>query len=193
VARIAEVLGLSTTDVLARHTRAGGGLLAVREDGACVFLGPSGCTVHAGRPGACRLYPLGRRRDPSGEERFAEVVPHPQSAGVYGGSGTVADWLRSQGAAPFIAAADRYYALFQRLLTSLRESSPLPTVQTQAEPALDRSPQPSDESLLDVDAIVARDCAERGVAVPADVDARVDLHLRALEAIADGLPGDPRA
>jgi hypothetical protein len=34
----------------------GGLALRKREDGACVHLGPAGCTVYAHRPRACRLY-----------------------------------------------------------------------------------------------------------------------------------------
>jgi len=35
-----------------------GGLRLRNRDGACVFLGPDGCTVYAARPAGCRLYPL---------------------------------------------------------------------------------------------------------------------------------------
>jgi hypothetical protein len=34
----------------------GGLMLRKRADGACIHLGPDGCTVHAHRPRACRLY-----------------------------------------------------------------------------------------------------------------------------------------
>jgi hypothetical protein len=36
--------------------REGGWFLRKRADGACVHLGPKGCTVYAHRPNACRLY-----------------------------------------------------------------------------------------------------------------------------------------
>ena len=52
------MLETTTTDVISRYTR-DGTALAVRPDGSCVFLGPQGCSVHAGRPLVCRLYPLG--------------------------------------------------------------------------------------------------------------------------------------
>jgi hypothetical protein len=29
-------------------------------DGKCPFVGPGGCTVYEDRPGACRIYPMGR-------------------------------------------------------------------------------------------------------------------------------------
>ncbi len=47
---------------------------------AC-FLGPGGCEVHADRPLACRLYPLGRHIMPDGSEYFTVLEGHPQSAG----------------------------------------------------------------------------------------------------------------
>jgi Fe-S-cluster containining protein len=30
------------------------------DDGACIFLGEAGCTVHSDRALVCRLFPLGR-------------------------------------------------------------------------------------------------------------------------------------
>src|SRR6476469_3884424 len=116
IARLAEVIGTTTTDVLARFTTTGGAILSIQADGACIFLGERGCTVHDGRPLACRLYPLGRRVTPNGEERFAEVVPHPESAGVYGvAKGTVEDWLRDQGASPYLVASQCYVAILRRM------------------------------------------------------------------------------
>ncbi len=180
VARIAELLGTSTTEVLARHTANGGATLATRDD-TCVFLAGRACGVHAARPLACRLYPLGRHLAPGGIERFAEVVPHPQTEGVYGTAGTVADFLRSQGAEPYIAAADRYVALLGRMLRALAEREDVAGVRDEATSAMQRAPVPDDESWLDVDAVVARWCAARGEPVPDGVDARVAIHLRAIE------------
>src|SRR5580704_6522129 len=84
VARLAEHLGTTTTETLERWTTRGGSALASRPDGGCVLLGEQGCSVHPARPLACRLYPLGRSIAPDGSERFAEVEPHPETAGVYG-------------------------------------------------------------------------------------------------------------
>ncbi len=51
VARLAHGLGLNSGDFAARHTGEGQGLHLKRlGDGACEFLGPPGCTVHAYRP-----------------------------------------------------------------------------------------------------------------------------------------------
>ena len=119
VARLAEVLATTTTEVLARWTTEGGSLLSARDDGTCVFLGQGGCTVHAGRPLVCRLYPLGRSRDADGTERFAELEPVAQSEGVYGEDGAIDDYLRSQGIGPYMRAADRYVQALGRMLAAL--------------------------------------------------------------------------
>ncbi len=72
-------------------------MLRTREDRSCVFLDERGCSVHPDRPLACRLYPLARWVDPDGNESFGHLEPHPQTAGVYGDKGTVADYLAAQG------------------------------------------------------------------------------------------------
>jgi Fe-S-cluster containining protein len=187
VARIAALLGTTTTDVLARLTAHGGATLATREDGGCVFLSGRTCGIHDARPLACRLYPLGRRLS-GGAERFAEVVPQPESEGVYGRDGdargqtTVGDYLRAQGADAFIAAAERYVAVLARMLPVLAAREDTEDVREEATGAMQRAPLPADESWLDVDAVVATWCAERGEPAPEGVDAKVALHLRALEA-----------
>lgn len=190
VARLAQTLGTTTTEVLAQFTGTGGSTLAVRQDESCIFLGERGCTVHAGRPLACRLYPLGRQVAPDGEERFAEVEPHPQSAGTYGGPGTVGDYLRSQDVEPYHRAAARYATLFRRMLAVLACRKDLADVREESNDALGRPPAPSDEGLLDVDAVVVRHCAERGIAVPADLDERVALHVEALGLLLDQMESD---
>lgn len=182
VLRLATLLGLSTTEALARFTREGGAALAARDDGSCVFLGPAGCTVHAARPLACRLYPLGRHRTPSGEERFAEVEPHPESAGDYHGEGTVRDYLRAQGAEEYIEASDRYLEILRRMLGALAAREDAAALCKEASETLRERPAEADTSLLDVDATVARFCAETGEPVPDTVEGKLDLHLRALEA-----------
>jgi Fe-S-cluster containining protein len=189
VARLAEALGTTTTDVLARWTTEGGSMLAAREDGTCVFLGAGGCTVHAGRPLVCRLYPLGRSRDPDGAERFAELEPVADSDGVYGEDGSIDDYLRSQGVGPFLLAADRYVEVLKRMLAALARRPDVGDLGDEAGEATRRAPAASDESLLDLDAVVKRRCAERGVAEPRDVEGRTEMHLEALEAFAAGVAG----
>jgi Fe-S-cluster containining protein len=188
VARLAEHHGLSTTEAIARFTNDCGASLKSREDGGCVFLGEQGCTVHASRPLACRLYPLGRLVTKH-EETFAEVVPHPETAGVYGGPGTVADYLASQGAAPFMAASDRYLALFRRMLSTVMRREDAVDASEAASAIVRSSPAEADASMLDVDAVVRGWCEERGIAVPGDVEARVALHIEAVEAQLDDAAG----
>jgi len=185
VLRLATLLGLSTTETIAKFTRDGGASLAARDDGSCVFLGPQGCTVHSARPLSCRLYPLGRHRAPSGEERFAEVEPHPESAGDYHGRGTVNDYLRAQEAHAYIEASDRYLEVLKRMLVALAARDDAAAACEEASETLRDRPAEADTSLLDVDVAVARFCAERGEPVPETVEGKFAVHLRALEAVLD--------
>ncbi len=187
VARLAEHLGTTTTETLERWTTRGGSALAARADGACVFLGEKGCSVHAARPLACRLYPLGRSIAPDGTELFAEVEPHPETAGVYGEAGTVGDFLAAQDVERHVAAVDRYLALLRRMLAVTVRRPDVGRVRDEASDALERAPMAADESLLDMDVVVARWCAEHDVEFPRDVEARMALHVRALEEHLDHL------
>ena len=185
VARLAQKLGTSTTATLTRFTTNGGSLLAVRDDTSCVFSELGGCTVHSARPLACRLYPLGRRVGPDEEEYFAEVVPEPSCTGRHGGPGTIEDYLREQGADVYIAMADRYRSVLEKLVRTLLSRPDASECCISANDLLDRAPLPEDESLLDVDAVVARRCEVLGVAVPSELERRVTLHIAALEEIAE--------
>ncbi len=174
LARLARYLGTTTTEVIAHFTVDGGVALASRPDSACVFLGPHGCSVHADRPLVCRLYPLGRIVQADGSESFVENEPHPETEGVYGADGTVGDYLESQAVEPYIAAADRYYAMYRRLLD---ERAPggvddMPGVDTEgradgaaffmdADLAMQRTGprDPSDQGVLDAEAVMTRHLA----------------------------------
>lgn len=182
LARIARNLGTTTTDIIGRFTVDGGTALANQDDGACVFLGDAGCTVHADRPLVCRLYPLGRVVKADGTEAIVENEPHPDTEGVYGSDGTVGAYLESQGVAPFIAAADRYYAVFARLLAdaSSRENR-----------------QPSGDDGIPADARVFVD-ADLAVRIgppgdegprPLDAEALMERHLTLLARWAAELTG----
>lgn len=67
IIRLKQHLGISTTDVLAKHTvpfelDAGsmpGLKLRTTDDGACLFMTDEGCSVYTNRPTACRYYPSG--------------------------------------------------------------------------------------------------------------------------------------
>ena len=191
--RLARRLGLTTTEVIARHTEAGGTVLQTREDGACAFLGPHGCSVHPGRPLACRLYPLARWTDPDGRESFGHLTPHPQTAGIYGSDGTVWDYLAAQGVEPYFAAGDRYGDLYDRMVGLLERLAP-----EEAERRSDRRAEVDEmdagsvaSSFMDVDATVAAYCREHDLPVPTEIDAVVELHVQAINAWLDTL--DPSA
>jgi hypothetical protein len=182
VLRLSRQLGLSTTEFLARHTEAGGTVLQTRADAGCVFLGERGCTVHPDRPLACRLYPLARWVDPDGDESFGHLEPHPHTAGVYGANGTVADYLDAQGVAPFFTMSDRYGVLYDRMVAIIERLDPDESARrTERRAEIDEMDAGALASpWIDIDAAVGAWCRARGLAVPTEVEALVELHLRAV-------------
>ena len=114
--RIARAAGISTGEAVVRYTIRRGSLLRFSPEGGCVALDNAQCRIHAGRPLACRLYPLGLERAPaagpaSPVEHFVQLEPAAGSSGVYGSSGTVEKFLEAQGTAPYLAAVALYYPL----------------------------------------------------------------------------------
>ncbi|MEW6219333.1 MAG: YkgJ family cysteine cluster protein [Thermodesulfobacteriota bacterium] len=111
VLRLKKALGLSSGELLERHTVAGRGAnpyfptlflrMADNAEHTCPFLGEGGCTVYEDRPTACRTYPLERAVDRSpgrGQPRDHYFLKrHPYCLG-HGEdrSWTVRDWLRDQ-------------------------------------------------------------------------------------------------
>lgn len=110
VIRLARAANLSTSETIQRFTLRRGSLLRFNKEGACHALEGTRCTVHSGRPLACRLYPLGLDRD-GARESFTQLEPASGSAGIYGTGSTIAVFLESQGVAPYLGAGDRYYSL----------------------------------------------------------------------------------
>ena len=110
IIRLARAAQISTTETIARFTLRRGSLLRFDLNGTCHALDGARCTVHPGRPLACRLYPLGLERG-DGRESFTQLAPAAGSAGVYGTASTVADFLESQHAAPYFDAVERYRSL----------------------------------------------------------------------------------
>lgn len=167
---LARHLGIGTTEFRKRYLDADSTLKHKAHDDSCVFLG-RGCGVHAGRPLACRLYPLGRSATSEGVERFFHLSPHPQTEGVYGEGATVGHYLAEQQAEPFIAAADRYLELFCRCVAELGFA---PDAKATGENA------PVD--LLDADDVIARyGAGAAGVTLP-PIEA-MNLHIQALETL----------
>jgi Fe-S-cluster containining protein len=180
VFRIARHLGLSTTEFLQQHL-AEGPMLKRRDDGACEFLGPQGCTIHPARPLVCRLYPLGRHVTGAGVETFKTLAPHPQSAGVYGGQGTVDDYLQSQGAGPFLDAVDRWLDVFRRLQAALEASlGDDEDLRTEARAAGERQIEQLPPGLLDPDPMLGEHCRANGLPLPTDPEQAMTLHIAAI-------------
>jgi Fe-S-cluster containining protein len=110
VIAIARATGLTTSAIVARYTMRRGSLLRFDLDGGCAALDGLRCTIHLGRPLACRLYPLGIERDGS-RERFIRLEPASGSAGVYGDTATVSDFLSGQGVDDLLLLNERYRPL----------------------------------------------------------------------------------
>jgi Fe-S-cluster containining protein len=201
VARLARNRGVSTTEFLATYATQSGTALRSRDDGACVFLEERGCGVHADRPLACRLYPLGRIVGANGVEYFVEVEPHPETEGVYGADGTVSDYVTMQGIDAYTGAADLYHGVLvrvARLLDEVEGSVDLlaGAAETHAAHQVGQD-APGDAAAydfaawLDVDHAVEEHCRARGLEVPRDLDARIALHVQALSEWLDGLEPSP--
>jgi Fe-S-cluster containining protein len=176
VARLARNRGQTTSEFCAASTVDGAGtVLKQTETGACVFLGSEGCTVHADRPLVCRVYPLGRHVLPDGSEWFSQQESHPRSAGEFTGNGTIAEYLESQGAAPFLQAADEYFfwlcAALEYLDQSASSDHSEKITAEDAEPAA---------ALYDMDAALARHCTENAIDEPTKIEDRKRLHLAIL-------------
>ena len=85
---------------------------------------------------------------------------------------------------------DRYGELYDRMVSIMERLDPTDNPERRAERRAEideLDPGTMASAWLDVDATVDAYCRERGLAVPADVDALVDLHLQALGAWLDAL------
>jgi Fe-S-cluster containining protein len=198
---MSRLLGLSTTEFLARYSDNGGTTLRFEADGRCVFVTPTGCRVHPRRPLVCRLYPLGRAIGETAEERFALFPRQAGCEAEFGTDGIIGDFLESQGATPYLEWARQYAELYRRMVVLLEgldvqakvslESRPggaAPAAGTTEEPhaevSADRTPL---SSWQDIDASLAEYCAEKGIAVPNGIDESIALHLRAIKEWMDDL------
>ncbi len=114
VIAIARGGGISTGDAIARYTLRRGSLLRFLPDGRCAALDGVGCSIHRGRPLACRLYPLGLERD-GGRERFVALEAAAGSTGVYGVDGTVGEFLAGQEIDSHLALSERYRPLIRTM------------------------------------------------------------------------------
>lgn len=85
--------------------------IKIKNDGSCIFLNPSGCSIYPARPLVCRIYPLGLLFGPQGEERWGLMPLHPDCLGLITNDGTVESYLISQAASPYL----RYEYLLKRM------------------------------------------------------------------------------
>lgn len=122
VLRLKGALGLSSADFLERHALVEEAedspwpmvYLGMEDDGLgrCPFVAPEGCRVYGHRPGACRMYPLGRGvcRNAAGRRHDLYVLltePHCRGfSGVAVPAWSVAEWLGDQDLMPYNALHD---------------------------------------------------------------------------------------
>jgi len=106
---IAAAAGIAHSIAVERYTIRRGSILKFEQ--TCVALEGTRCTIHSGRPLACRLYPLGLERTANRDESFVRLEPAPGSKGVYGESAAVRDFLDSQGVGEYLAMNARYRPL----------------------------------------------------------------------------------
>ena len=191
---MSRVLGITTTEFLEQYADNGGTTLRYGADGRCLFVTPEGCRVHARRPLVCRLYPLGRAVDDKGVEKFA-VFPKPADCGAeFGTDGTIRGFLESQGVGPYLEWSLRYSMLYRRMLGLLDRMGVEGRVEARAAGAPAGGPPENApvgaapmSSWQDIDASLAEYCASKGLAVPAGIEAAIDLHLAALKEWLDEL------
>ncbi|HXD91178.1 MAG TPA: YkgJ family cysteine cluster protein [Candidatus Binataceae bacterium] len=188
--RIARAAGISTNEALRKYTLRRGSLLKFKDKGSCVALEGTTCTIHQGRPLACRLYPLGLQRTPDGAESFIRLEPAVGSLGVYGAKGTIADFLETQGFREYLDANEAYRKLIPLMRERIAALVDFATVEPRefervairealAEANFD--PNPLIDALFDPDGL---GCSR------ASLDTTVAAHLAVLEAIirAEGQP-----
>ena len=178
LARLARNRGVSTTEMIADFTVGGGVALKTQPNGACVFLGPAGCTVHADRPLVCRLYPLGRIVQMDGTVNYIEFEAHPQTEGAYGKDGTISQFLERQGVAPYLAASDRYYAVLIKLSRAFDELKDESTIAGLSDAT---NLESVGAEFIDVDAAVGAPSQLTGEPFPSNVESLIDRHLQLLE------------
>lgn len=173
IARLASNLIIRPYEFIASYLRDDGPYLKAKPDGSCVFLGPEGCTVYGDRPLVCRIYPLGWTVEPDGSERFVKLQPHPDTKGVYGTAGTIADFLREQNTADHISAVETYHRLVNDLLDSIEDGDEPMTVNLETD-------------WLDIDAHDDGHFTGGPRRTPREILDAMDRHVAALRRIAAG-------
>lgn len=180
---LSRQLHLTTTDFIHQHM-ADGLYLRRRDDGSCEFLNEQGCSVHAGRPLVCRIYPLGRNVA-QGQESFSAMTPVAGSAGVWGASRTVQHYLEQQGALASIEGVELYLELHAQLLQRLQDAPPQAQEVMLGVCSEFGAGAIAPLGLLDPDATVERYCAQQGLPQPLELMDKARCHALALHAWMD--------
>ena len=168
VARMARFLQISTTQFRDFYTEQNGAILKRNDSDTCVFLGDGGCGIYPERPLVCRLYPLGRQVAADGTEEWEHADRPAQSQGTCTSDGTIADWVASQGAQPFLDAADAYADWVRTAYNAMYQDSDHASRTELA------------ANLLDMDIAIAIYCSSRQIEEPTDLEERLKMHLRLL-------------
>jgi Fe-S-cluster containining protein len=116
---MARASGLSSGEIVRRYTIRRGSILRFLPEGMCMALDGARCTLHRGRPLACRVYPLGIERGPEDYTMIA-LDPAEGSLGVYGTESTAGDFIDANGTGHYLEALGRY----SRLMLVFREHVP---------------------------------------------------------------------
>lgn len=183
VLRIARAARIRTDEALRAYTLRRGSLLRFTDAGSCAALDGARCTIHRGRPLACRLYPLGLQRDARGAETFVRLEPAAGSRGVSGDDGTLAEFLDAQGVDDYLRAIADYRRLLRVIRARIAALVDFDTVEPREfwriavrEALAEREfePNPIIDALFDAD----------GAGGPRDsIRESVTTHTRALEAL----------
>ncbi|MCK5227817.1 MAG: YkgJ family cysteine cluster protein [Desulfobulbaceae bacterium] len=127
VLRLRKGLGLSSGEFMDKYAIVEQGeddffphvYLTMIDDGraSCPFVTPEGCRIYKDRPGACRIYPLGRAayQDDSGKQQDLHVViTEPHCNGFNGNRKfTVPEWIEDQDLAAYNRSNDEMMPVLQ--------------------------------------------------------------------------------
>jgi len=135
ILRVKGRLGMSSDEFLERYTETRIDpqsrfpkivLKMDRDNGnTCPFVNPKGCTIYEDRPGACRIYPLGRGVMKVDQEKEARrrffIVEEGHCLGFEEDKEwTVEEWMADQGLAQYNAMNDRW----SEIMTSSKRLGP---------------------------------------------------------------------
>ena len=134
ILRLKNSLGLTSDEFLLQHTemrfdahpRFPMVLLKMRvEDKKCPFVTPEGCSIYEDRPGACRIYPIGRASMKVDQEKEARekvfVVREEHCLGFREErTWTIEEWMADQGLEEYSAMND----LWLEIISSPRSLGP---------------------------------------------------------------------